>query len=99
MRNAVFCKLLIYRLCKCIVYNVEISDSARRHGITDEEIAHAYVHAIRLVEFEYDGDEQLLVIGADQHGRMLEIVAVPADEPVRIIHADRLRPKLYKYLK
>jgi len=30
---------------------------------------------------------------------MLELVALPADEPTRIIHADRLRPKFYKYLR
>jgi len=30
---------------------------------------------------------------------MLELVAVPADEPIRIIHADGLRPKFYDYLR
>jgi hypothetical protein len=51
------------------------------------------------VEYDYDGDERLLVIGADRYGRMLELVAVPADEPTRIIHADRLRPKFYEFLR
>jgi hypothetical protein len=27
------------------------------------------------------------------------VVAVPAATPTRIIHADRLRPKLYDYVK
>ncbi len=54
---------------------------------------------IRYVEYDYDGDERLLVIGADRHGRMLELVAVPADAPTRIIHADRLRPKFYEFLR
>jgi uncharacterized DUF497 family protein len=54
---------------------------------------------MRYVEYEDEGEERLLVIGADQHGRMLELVAVPTDEPTRIIHADRLRPKLYEYLR
>ncbi|MBB1511080.1 BrnT family toxin [Tessaracoccus sp. MC1627] len=78
---------------------MEIRGSARKHGITDAEIEHAWHHAIRLVEYEYNGQERLLVIGADQHGRLLELVAVPADEPTRIIHADRLRPKFYDYLR
>ena len=78
---------------------MEIRGSARKHGITDAEIEHAWHHAIRLVEYEYNGQERLLVIGPDQHGRLLEIVAVPADEPTRIIHADRLRPKFYDYLR
>ena len=78
---------------------MEILGSARKHGITDAEIEHAWHHAIRLVEYEYNGQERLLVIGPDQHGRLLELVAVPADEPTRTIHADRLRPKFYDYLR
>ena len=78
---------------------MRISDSARKHGVDDEDIAHAWENAIRYVEYDYDGDERLLVIGADRHGRMLELVAVPADEPTRIIHADRLRPKFYEFLR
>jgi hypothetical protein len=30
---------------------------------------------------------------------LLELVAVPVDSPTRIIHADRLRPKFYDYLR
>lgn len=56
-------------------------------------------NAIRYVEFEYEEEERLLVIGADRQGRLLELVAVPADEPTRIIHADRLRPKFHEYLR
>ena len=63
------------------------------------DIEHAWTNAIRLVEYEYDGEDRLLVIGPDQHGRMLELVAVPATQPTRIIHADRLRPKFFDYLR
>ena len=49
--------------------------------------------------YDYDGQDRLLVIGPDRHGRMLELVAVPVDEPTRIIHADRLRPTFYDYLR
>ncbi len=78
---------------------MEIVGSARKHGATDENIAHAWKNAIRLVEYEYDGEERLLVIGPDQQGRMLELVAVPSGNPTRIIHADRLRPKFHDYLR
>ena len=78
---------------------MRISESARKHGVDDEDITHAWENAIRYVEYDYDGHERLLVIGADRHGRMLELVAVPADEPTRIIHADRLRPKFYEFLR
>lgn len=82
-----------------MVDGVEIGGSARKHGIQDADIIHAFEQAIRLVEFEYDGEDRLLVIGPDRHGRMLEVVAVPVDEPTRIIHADRLRAKFYDYLR
>lgn len=78
---------------------MEIGGSARKHGIQDADIIHAFEQAIRLVEFEYDGEDRLLVIGPDRHGRMLEVVAVPVDEPTRFIHADRLRAKFYDYLR
>ena len=78
---------------------MDVAESAHRHGVDDSDILHAWENAIRLVEYEYEGDERLLVIGADRHGRLLELVAVPAGTPTRIIHADGLRAKFYDYLK
>ena len=51
-----------------------------------------------LPSFEYEGEERLVVIGPDSSGNLLELVAVPVEEPTRIIHADRLRPKFYDAL-
>jgi uncharacterized DUF497 family protein len=76
---------------------MQITDSARKHGITDAAMLHAVANALRIIEQEYDGEIRQLIIGADQTARLLEIVVV-ADEPVRIIHADVLRPKFYDYL-
>ena len=73
--------------------------SARKHGITTDEIRHALDHALRLIEFEYDGEDRLLVIGDNGHGTLLELVLVPAADPGRVIHADRLRPSLFEYLR
>ncbi|MCC6497014.1 MAG: hypothetical protein IT193_12250 [Propionibacteriaceae bacterium] len=78
---------------------MEIFGAARKHGLEDAETQHAWLNAIRLVEYDYDGEERLLVIGADRHGRLLELVAVPAGSPTRIIHADLLRPKFHDYLR
>jgi len=78
---------------------MEIRQSARKHGIATADTLHAIENAIRLIEFEYDGEVRLLIIGADRTGRLLEIVAVPAGSPVSVIHADRLRPKFYDYLR
>lgn len=44
--------------------------------------------------FTYDD-----VAGPDRAGNWLELVAMPADDADRIIHADRLRPKFYEFLK
>jgi uncharacterized DUF497 family protein len=79
--------------------SVEIKDSAREHGVDDADMMHAYENAMRYVEFEYQGEERLLVIGADRSGRLLELVAIPVQSPTRIIHADGLRPKFYAYLR
>jgi uncharacterized DUF497 family protein len=78
---------------------VEITSSARKHGLDDASITHAWENALRYVEYEYDGEERLLVIGPDPAGNLLELVAVPADEPTRIVHADRLRPKFHDFLR
>lgn len=77
---------------------MEIWGSARKHGVDDRDIRHAFDNALRFVSFEYDGEDRLLVIGADSTGRLLELVAVPVDAPTRIIHADGLRPRFYDYL-
>jgi len=77
---------------------VEVADSARKHGISDEAIVHAWENVIKLAEFEYDGEERLFVIGPDSSGNLLELVAAPMAAPTRIIHADRLRPKFYDAL-
>lgn len=78
---------------------MEVRQSALKHGVDRQDVLHVWGNAIRLVEFEYHGEDRLLVIGPDRHGLMLELVAVSATAPTRIIHADRLRPKFYDYLR
>lgn len=78
---------------------MEIRGSARRHGFGEADIMHAWTNALRLVEYDYQGEDRLLVIGATADGTLLELVAVPVADPTRIIHADRLRPKFYDYLR
>lgn len=78
---------------------MEIVASARKHGVSDEDILHAWEHAMYLIEFEHSGETRLFVIGGDTAGRLLELVAVPAAEPLRIIHADALRETFYDYMR
>jgi hypothetical protein len=76
---------------------VEIADSARKHGIRDEDMLHAIRHPARVVP----GDGRDLVIGADRAGRLLEVVVLdddPDEEPI-VIHAMPLRPKFDRFLR
>ena len=75
---------------------VEIADSARKHGILDEDMQHAIRHPVRVVP----GEGRDLVIGADRSGRLLEVVILdddPEHEPI-VIHAMTLRAKFHRYL-
>ena len=40
-----------------VFLTVQILDSARKHGIPDDDIDHAWRGAMRYVEYEYDGEE------------------------------------------
>jgi hypothetical protein len=76
---------------------VEIADSARKHGIRDEDIRHAIRHPLRVVP----ASGRDLVIGADRSGQLLEVVVLdddPDEEPI-VIHAMPLRPKFHRYLR
>jgi len=76
---------------------VEIADSARRHGVDDEDIEHALRHPVRLLP----GEGRDLFIGPDRSGRLLEVVVLdddPNEVPV-VIHAMALRPKFHDYLR
>ena len=43
--------------------------SARKHGVTDADMLHAYRHPIRV----FDLDGLTMLVGADDSGRMLEV--------------------------
>lgn len=75
----------------------QIADSARKHGVLDEDILHALRNPLRVVA----GPARDLVIAADRSGRLLEVVVLdddPAEEPV-VIRAMPLRPKFHKFLR
>jgi len=69
---------------------MRIVESARKHGVPDEDIWHALRNAVRSTE----NDEFSLLIGPARSGLMLEVgIARRADEPL-VIHAMPLRPSL-----
>ena len=67
-----------------------IVDSARKHGVSDETILHAFNNPI-LVE---DLDERMtMFVGPDQAGNLYEVGVVSTDEGPVVVHAMRARPK------
>jgi hypothetical protein len=67
----------------------EILPSARKHGISDEDMMHAFRNRIR--ESILDG--QILAIGPDQNGNLLELVYKIFNEDLVIFHAMKIRPR------
>lgn len=66
-----------------------ILTSARRHGIIDDDMLHAYRHPIRV----FDRDDLTMLIGADTAGRLLEIGVADAEGAEFIVHAMAARPR------
>ncbi len=70
---------------------VEVPDSARKHGLPDADILHAWRNVLRVAEQDYGGENRIIAVGPARNGALLELVVVPAEEPSRIIHADYAR--------
>lgn len=68
----------------------EIHTSARRHGVADEDMKHAYDNAMRWVQLG-DDPVRYLLAGPDRAGNLVELVALQGDVDVVVIHAMRLR--------
>ncbi len=65
-----------------------IAESARKHGVNDETILHAFNNPVFVEEF----DEALtMFIGPDQAGNLYEIGVVSTEEGPMVVHAMRAR--------
>ena len=75
---------------------MRIGEPARKHGVSEADIAHAVRNAIRWVEMD---DDLTMLIGAATDGALLEIgvLDIDGDDPVAI-HAMPLRPKFFEFL-
>lgn len=79
---------------------MDIHRSAHKHGVGDDDIAHAVEHALVVVDLEPDGDPpRVLAIGPDQSSNLLEIIWLGLAEGHSIvIHAMPLRRTFYDLL-
>lgn len=70
-----------------------IAGSARKHGVSDEDILHAYANPIRV----FDLDEGfVMVIGANLAAVIFEIGVVNGVTAPVIVHAMRARDKFLR---
>ena len=76
---------------------VEVHRSARRHGVSDDDIAHATSRPLVVVDLDPEGDPpKILAVGP---GNMLEVMVLElADGRLMAIHAMPLRLAFYDLL-
>ncbi len=77
--------------------NVEIvpiiAASARKHGVSDEDMIHAYAHPIRIFDLD---DGLTMVIGANRAAIIFEVGVVEGKTAPVIVHAMRARDKFLR---
>jgi uncharacterized DUF497 family protein len=77
---------------------VEVHDSARKHGVADDDIRHSIAHAL-VIEDAGEDPDRWLVIGPDGAGNLLEVVVLMTVEGTQIaIHAMPMRAKFNRLL-
>ena len=77
---------------------MEIVPSARKHGISDDDIRHAFEHAVAAIT--RPGSAWLLDARRSGHsGRLLEIGVLVDDDNEYVIHAMPARPKYVKMIR
>ncbi|UNX54534.1 hypothetical protein MF406_16860 [Georgenia sp. TF02-10] len=70
-----------------------VAPSARKHGVGDLEILHAYRNPIRVWDL---GEGFTMVVGASAPGRILEVGYVEGETAVVIVHAMLAREKFLR---
>ncbi len=76
-----------------------IHESARKHGVADEDIFHA-VDYVLVIEDAGEDPDRWLVIGPDRAGNLLEVVVLStADDMQLAIHAMPMRSKYRRLLE
>lgn len=67
-----------------------ILESARKHGVNDETILHAFNNPILVEDLD---EEMMMFIGPDHAGNLYEIGVVGTDAGPIVVHAMKARRK------
>ena len=68
-----------------------ILESARKHGVVDDDMLHAYHNPIRVLDL--DLDDLTMLVGPDTAARLLEVGIAEAEGMEFIVHAMPARAK------
>jgi hypothetical protein len=71
--------------------DLSIAMSARRHGVTDDDMRHAWRNHI--LSHESDDEGVVIVVGPARDGSLLEVGLIRTDTAVRVIHCMPARPR------
>ena len=75
---------------------LDIHQSARKHGVTDQDIEHAVTNALAIDDQD---DDTRLYLGASRNGELLEVVSIVLKDGAElVIHAMTMRPKYRRLL-
>ena len=80
------------------VVGVEILPSGRKHGISDDDIRHAFENAVASITVP-DQPGFSMVLGPDQSAQLLEIGVLADEDNDYVIHAMPARPKYLKMIR
>jgi hypothetical protein len=76
-----------------VVEDPIIAPSALKHGLSEEEILHAYRNPVRVWDL---GDGFTMIVGPNAAAIFLEVGYVEGDPAVVIVHAMRAREKFLR---
>ncbi len=70
----------------------QVSESAYRHGLTIDEIRHAWANAVAFFDIDHEHEPtKSLCIGPDTAGNLLEVLYLQLPDGDLVIHAMPLR--------
>lgn len=77
---------------------MEILPSARKHGVSDDDIRHAFENALAAITVP-DRPDFTMIIGPDRSAQFLEVGVLASDDDDYVIHAMPARMKYIKMIR